>query len=85
MGGIYSLVGGFRKRFSLEYPLCRGIYSMRAEAKLRNGDNAGALAPVNTLRRSLHARPNQPLVALNTIALDILSCESGFELYWDGF
>ena len=35
------------------------IYLMRAEAKLRLGDNAGALTDVNTLRASRTARPNQ--------------------------
>jgi len=61
------------------------IYLMRAEAKLRNGDNAGALADVNTLRTSRNARPDQTPDALNTIDLDILFRESGFELYWEGF
>ena len=61
------------------------IYLMRAEAKLRNGDNAGALADVNKLRMSRNARPNQIPAALNTIDLDILFRESGFELYWEAF
>jgi hypothetical protein len=61
------------------------IYLMRAEAKLRNGDNAGALADMNTLRTSRNARPDQTPDALNTIDLDILFRESGFELYWEGF
>jgi hypothetical protein len=61
------------------------IYLMSAEAKLRNGDNAGALADVNTLRTSRNARPDQTPDALNTIDLDILFRESGFELYWEGF
>ncbi len=61
------------------------IYLMRAEAKLRNGDNAGALADVNTLRTSRTARPEQIPVALTTIDLDILFRETGFELYWEGF
>ncbi|KAA6439498.1 RagB/SusD family nutrient uptake outer membrane protein [Dyadobacter flavalbus] len=61
------------------------IYLMRAEAKLRNGDNAGALADVNTLRTSRSARPAQRPAALKSINLDILFRESGFELYWEGF
>ena len=61
------------------------IYLMRAEAKLRSGDNAGALADVNTLRTSRNARPDQTPDALTTIDLDILFRESGFELYWEGF
>jgi hypothetical protein len=61
------------------------VYLMRAEAKLRNGDNAGALADVNTLRTSRNARPDQTPDALSNIDLDILFRESGFELYWEGF
>ena len=61
------------------------IYLMRAEAKLRNGDNAGALADVNTLRTSRNARPEQTPEALTAIDLDILYRETGFELYWEGF
>ncbi|MCF2489052.1 RagB/SusD family nutrient uptake outer membrane protein [Dyadobacter sp. CY347] len=61
------------------------IYLMRAEAKLRNGDNAGALADVNTLRTSRNARPAQTPKALTKIDLDILFRESGFELYWEAF
>lgn len=60
------------------------IYLMRAEAKLRVGDNAGALADVNTLRTSRNARPTQTPAALSSINLDILFRESGFELYWEG-
>jgi starch-binding outer membrane protein, SusD/RagB family len=60
------------------------IYLMRAEAKLRNGDSEGALADVNTLRTSRTARPAQTPVALNSIDLDVLFRESGFELYWEG-
>ncbi len=61
------------------------IYLMRAEAKLRNGDNAGALADINTLRTSRNARPAQTPKALTRIDLDILFRESGFELYWEAF
>lgn len=61
------------------------IYLMRAEAKLRSGDNAGALADVNTLRTARNARNDQTPDALTTIDLDILFRESGFELYWEGF
>lgn len=61
------------------------IYLMRAEAKLRNGDNAGALADINTLRTSRSARPEQTPDALTVIDLDILFRETGFELYWEGF
>ncbi len=61
------------------------IYLMLAEAKLRSGDNAGALADINTLRTSRNARPAQTPAALTSINLDILFRESGFELYWEGF
>ncbi|CAM3610806.1 RagB/SusD family nutrient uptake outer membrane protein [Zobellia roscoffensis] len=61
------------------------IYLMRAEAKLRNGDNAGALADINTLRTSRTARPEQIPQPLDAIDLDILFRETGFELYWEGF
>lgn len=60
------------------------VYLMRAEAKLRNGDNAGALADVNTLRTSRTARPAQTPKALTSIDLNVLFRESGFELYWEG-
>jgi len=61
------------------------IYLMRAEAKLRKGDAAGALADINTLRTSRNARPSQTPKPLTSINLDILFRESGFELYWEGF
>lgn len=61
------------------------IYLMRAEAKLRKGDNAGALADVNILRTSRTARPAQTPDALTSIDLDVLFRETGFELYWEGF
>ncbi|MBM1105078.1 RagB/SusD family nutrient uptake outer membrane protein [Aurantibacter crassamenti] len=61
------------------------IYLMRAEAKLRKGDNAGALADVNMVRTSRTARPEQTPEALSTLDLDILFRERGFELYWEGF
>lgn len=60
------------------------MYLARAEAKLRNGDNAGALADINTLRTSRTARPAQTPQPLTSIDLDILFRESGFELYWEG-
>lgn len=61
------------------------IYLMRAEAKLRNGENSGALEDINTLRTSRNARPDQTPEALTSIDLDILFRETGFELYWEGF
>jgi hypothetical protein len=61
------------------------IYLMRAEAKLRMGDDAGALADVNAVRTSRTARPAQTPAALAAIDLDIMFRERGFELYWEGF
>ncbi|TXD77581.1 RagB/SusD family nutrient uptake outer membrane protein [Algoriphagus ratkowskyi] len=61
------------------------IYLMSAEAKLRKGDNAGALADINALRTSRNARPAQTPAALTAINMDILFRETGFELYWEGF
>ncbi|MCW9705419.1 RagB/SusD family nutrient uptake outer membrane protein [Fodinibius salsisoli] len=60
------------------------VYLMRAEAKLRNGDAAGALEDVNALRAARNARPDQTPPALSSIDLDILYRELGFELYWEG-
>lgn len=61
------------------------IYLMRAEAKLRKGDNGGALADVNLVRTARTARPDQTPEALAAIDLDLLFRERGFELYWEGF
>ncbi|MAU71247.1 MAG: RagB/SusD family nutrient uptake outer membrane protein [Pseudozobellia sp.] len=60
------------------------IYLMRAEAKLRKGDTAGALADVNMVRTSRNARPEQTPAALTELDLDILFRERGFEFYWEG-
>tara|TARA_R110000868_G_scaffold39137_6_gene136503 strand:- start:1866 stop:3608 length:1743 start_codon:yes stop_codon:yes gene_type:complete len=59
------------------------IFMMRAEAKLRKGDNAGALADVNNVRTSRTAR-TPVAAALTSIDLDILYRELGFEFYWEG-
>ena len=59
------------------------IYLMRAEAKLRNGDAAGALADVNFVRTSRNARSPIP-AALTSVNLDVLYRELGFEFYWEG-
>lgn len=61
------------------------MYLMRAEAKFRNGDTAGALADLNIVRSSRTARPDQTPEALSIIDLDVLLRERGFELYWEGF
>jgi starch-binding outer membrane protein, SusD/RagB family len=57
------------------------IYLMRAEAKLRKNDAAGALADVNLVRASRTSSTPPP--ALTAMTLDILFRERGFELYWE--
>jgi len=57
------------------------MFMMRAEAKLRKGDAAGALADVNLVRASRTARHTAP--ALASMDLDILYRERGFEFYWE--
>ena len=58
------------------------VYLMRAEAKLRkNGDAAGALADVNTVRASRTATTPPP--PLQEMSLDLLFRERGFEFYWE--
>lgn len=59
------------------------IYMMRAEAKLRKGDAAGALSDVNTVRSSRTARASQTPPALTSMTLDLLFRERGFEFYWE--
>ena len=59
------------------------IYLMRAEAAMRKGDAASALADVNTVRASRTARPESTPPALTEMNLDILYRERGFEFYWE--
>lgn len=59
------------------------VYLMRAEAKLRKGDTAGALVDMNTVRTSRTARQPVP-AALGAIDANILFREYGFEFYWEG-
>lgn len=69
---------------AVDIPIIRlgDVYLMRAEAKLRKGDAAGALADVNALRA---ARVNGTIKApaLSSLTLDLLFRERGFELYWE--
>jgi hypothetical protein len=58
------------------------IYLMRAEAKLRKNDATGALEDVNTVRMSRTAYALQP-TKINSITLDLLFRERGFEFYWE--
>jgi starch-binding outer membrane protein, SusD/RagB family len=57
------------------------VYLMRAEAKLRKSDAAGALTDVNKVRSARTATTPPP--ALPSVTLDILFRERGFELYWE--
>lgn len=59
------------------------IYLMRAEAKLRKNDAAGAMADVNTVRLSRTAYNVKPSFLTGALTLDLLFRERGFELYWE--
>ncbi len=67
----------------VDLPIVRlaDVYLMRAEAKLRKNDAAGALADVNAVRTSRTA--NFVGSTLNSLNLDLLFRERGFELYWE--
>ncbi|MEO6229917.1 MAG: RagB/SusD family nutrient uptake outer membrane protein [Ferruginibacter sp.] len=58
------------------------VYFMRAEAKLRKGDAAGALADVNIVRLSRTAYAVQPS-PISSLTMDQLLKERGFEFYWE--
>ncbi len=57
------------------------VYLMRAEAKLRKGDAAGALTDANLVRAARTATTPAPPLA--TLTLDLLFRERGFEFYWE--
>ena len=59
------------------------IYLIRAEAKLRNGDAAGALIDINFLR-SKRSTAGKTLPVLTSVSLDDILKERGYELYWEG-
>ena len=67
----------------VDLPIVRlaDVYLMRAEAKLRKGDAAGALVDVNAVRTCRTA--NFVGSTLPAITLDLLFRERGFELYWE--
>lgn len=53
-------------------------YLMRAEARMRNGDKAGAMADINTLRSK------RKRTLLTDLTLTDIFNERGYELYWEG-
>ncbi|MDF1548158.1 MAG: RagB/SusD family nutrient uptake outer membrane protein, partial [Bacteroidales bacterium] len=63
-----------------DFPVFRisDVYLMRAEAKLRNNDESGALPDVNAVRSK------RGVADLTSLTLDNLLDERGFELYWEG-
>ena len=69
---------------AVDIPIVRlaDVYLMRAEARMRKGDAAGALTDVNTVRT---ARTTGTLTAktLPSVTLDLIYRERGFELYWE--
>lgn len=81
---------GLNSKSNSAIPMYRlgGMYCMRAEAYLRKGQTAQALADVNALRTSrtreaLYA--NAPGVALASIDMTTLYNETGFEMYWEQY
>ena len=70
---------------SNDVPIMRisDIYLIRAEAKLRKGDNAGALVDINYIR-SKRSAAGKTLPALSSVTLDDVFNERGYELYWEG-
>uniref|UniRef100_UPI003216914D RagB/SusD family nutrient uptake outer membrane protein n=1 Tax=uncultured Draconibacterium sp. TaxID=1573823 RepID=UPI003216914D len=59
------------------------IYLIRAEAKLRNNDEPGALADINFLR-SKRSAEGKTLGSLPSLSLEDVLNERGYELYWEG-
>lgn len=59
------------------------IYLIRAEAKFRNNDAAGALEDINYIR-SKRSAEGKTLPALTSLTLDDILNERGYELYWEG-
>lgn len=59
------------------------IYLIRAEAKFRSSDIAGALADINFIR-SKRSAEGKTLPALTSLTEEDILKERGFELYWEG-
>ncbi len=68
----------------VDIPIVRlaDVYLMRAEARMRKNDAAGALTDVNAVRT---ARTTDGVTAraLPSVTLDLIYRERGFELYWE--
>jgi hypothetical protein len=64
-----------------DLPLMRlgEAYLNLAEAQWRSGDDAGAIATINTLRAARNASP------ISAIDETVMLNERGFELWWEGF
>ncbi|MEY4660243.1 MAG: hypothetical protein RLZZ42_195, partial [Bacteroidota bacterium] len=58
------------------------VYLMRAEAKMRKGDAAGALTDLNAVRTA-RVSGSLKAAALPSASLDLIYRERGFELYWE--
>lgn len=71
---------------SNDVPLMRisDIYLARAEAFLRSGDEDAALADINYIR-SHRSAEGEELPLLESLTLDDILRERGFELYWEGY
>ncbi|MCO4293544.1 RagB/SusD family nutrient uptake outer membrane protein [Solitalea sp. MAHUQ-68] len=64
-----------------DFPLYRlsDTYLIRAEARFRAGDVAGALTDINYIRNTKRGQP-----AYTELDLDKILNERGYELYWEG-
>ena len=78
-----NTVNQFRTGNDIPIMRISDIYLLRAEAKFRNGDEAGALTDVNAIRAKRSAE-GKTLPALTTVTLNDILDERGFELYWEG-
>ena len=81
---------GLNSKSNCAIPMYRlgGMYCMRAEAYLRKGQTAQALADVNALRTSRTREAlygNAPGTALTSIDMPTLYNETGFEMYWEQY
>jgi len=79
---------GLNSRSNCAIPMYRlgAMYCMRAEAYLRKGQVAQALADVNMLRTSRTREAlfaNAPGTALTSIDMQTLYNETGYEMYWE--